>query len=92
MLKSDFPYDLPCGHYTLDQRRNGVKNNVTTLFQLYFNVVLTSDACWVQMCFIIIFPFMKKSLKKAECHFWSGRSQLCATVVIIYIHGYIQNI
>ena len=36
----------PCGHYTLDQRRNLVKNNVTTLFQLHFNVVPTSDARW----------------------------------------------
>ena len=36
----------PCGHYTLDQRRNLVQNNVTTLFQLHFNVVPMSDARW----------------------------------------------
>ena len=36
-------FTCPCGHYTLDQRRHLVKNNVTTLFQLHFNVVPTSD-------------------------------------------------
>ena len=36
----------PCGHYTLDQRRNVVQNDVMTLFQLHFNVVPTSDARW----------------------------------------------
>ena len=36
----------PCGHYMLDQRRNVVQNDVTTLFQLHFNVVPTSDARW----------------------------------------------
>ena len=38
---------LPCGHCALDHRRNVVQNDVTTLFQLHFNVVLTSDARWV---------------------------------------------
>ena len=36
----------PCGHYTLDQRHNLVQNNVTTYFQLHFNVVPTSDGRW----------------------------------------------
>ena len=31
----------------MDQRRNLVQNNITTLFQLHFNVVPTSDARWV---------------------------------------------
>ena len=31
---------------SLEQRRNLVWNNVTTLFQLHFNVVPTSDARW----------------------------------------------
>ena len=39
----------PCGHYTLDQRRTLVQNNVTTLFQLHFNVVPTSEARWEGM-------------------------------------------
>ena len=38
---------IPYGHYTLDQHRNVVQNDVTTLFQLHFNVVPTSDTRWV---------------------------------------------
>ena len=38
---------VPCRHYTLDQRWNEVQNDVTTLFQLHFNVVPMSDARWV---------------------------------------------
>ena len=40
-------YNIPCRHYTLDQRWNEVQNDVTTLFQLHFNVVPMSDARWV---------------------------------------------
>ena len=44
---------VPCEHYMLEQRRNLVWNNVTTLFQLHFNAVPTLDAGWVGMEFML---------------------------------------
>ena len=40
-------YPSASDHFTLKQRRNSVWNNVTTQFQLNFDVVPTSCARWV---------------------------------------------
>ena len=38
--------ECPSTYFTLEQRRNLVWNNVTTLFQLHFDVISTSGARW----------------------------------------------
>ena len=48
---------LPSRHYTLDQRWNEVQNDVTTSFQLHFNVVPMSDARWVVPWVFYLFFF-----------------------------------